>query len=261
VGRVTPGRHVPNARFDARPARLFDERLDALGVEAETSDMHDMHDALRIVGVSRVRSSARSITLPACAFHLNVGAPFRLRDAAIVIERGEAIVLARTERIERVANEPFEIVSAALFGAIPERLHLRAADLARGSLSALATRNTHVFPMDSYVRRALEQMRARLSHRWTIAELSRLVGLSRAPLTRRFVAALGAPPLRHLAELRMRAAADRLRESDETLAEIAARVGYRSEFAFAKAFKRLFGVAPGVFRKGNALQTTMRAAA
>lgn len=106
---------------------------------------------------------------------------------------------------------------------------------------------------DGYVARALDAMKADPARRWTVSALARICGLSRAAFARRFTRALGVSPLRWLTEHRLRLAQERLRETDLTLAAIAAELGYTSEFAFAKAFKRLFGIAPGLFRRRVAL--------
>jgi AraC-like DNA-binding protein len=103
--------------------------------------------------------------------------------------------------------------------------------------------------VDSYVERALAAMSREPSRRWTVAALARVAGLSRAAFARRFERATGTTPLRHLADLRLRRAATRLVTTDARLAEVAIDIGYATEFSFAKAFKRAFGVAPGVFRK------------
>lgn len=107
---------------------------------------------------------------------------------------------------------------------------------------------------DRRIARALELMQARPTERWTVAALARAAGLSRAAFARRFLGELGVPPLRHLTELRMRRAARRLAESDDSLAAIAAEVGYDSEFAFSRAFKRHMGEAPGGFRRRSRMQ-------
>jgi AraC-like DNA-binding protein len=99
------------------------------------------------------------------------------------------------------------------------------------------------------VARALAAMRADPARRWTVAALGRVAGLSRAVFAKRFLEQVGVPPLRWLAEHRAALAQERLRETDLKLAAIAAEVGYLCEFAFAKAFKRLVGVAPGLFRR------------
>lgn len=102
---------------------------------------------------------------------------------------------------------------------------------------------------DAHVARALDAMRADPARRWTVAALGRVAGLSRAALARRFTSALGVSPLRWLAEHRLGLARERLVETELSLAAIAGDIGYRCEFAFAKAFKRLVGLPPGVFRR------------
>ncbi|MFD7735782.1 AraC family transcriptional regulator [Kitasatospora phosalacinea] len=84
---------------------------------------------------------------------------------------------------------------------------------------------------------------------WTVAGLAARAGLSRAAFARRFAATVGLPPLRYLTWWRMADAARLLRETDAPLRTVAARLGYTSEFAFAAAFKRAHGRAPGVYRR------------
>ncbi|UGT40024.1 AraC family transcriptional regulator [Nocardia yamanashiensis] len=86
---------------------------------------------------------------------------------------------------------------------------------------------------------------------WTVPELSVVAGVSRATLARRFTATVGEPPLSYVTRWRMLTAARLLRESDTPLASIARKVGYQSEFAFAKAFKREYGLAPGQYRRAE----------
>ena len=86
---------------------------------------------------------------------------------------------------------------------------------------------------------------------WTVATLAAEAGLSRAPFARRFTTLLGQPPLTYLTWWRMTTAARLLRESDAPLSAIAAKVGYTSEFAFANAFKRQYGTAPGRYRRAE----------
>jgi AraC-like DNA-binding protein len=84
---------------------------------------------------------------------------------------------------------------------------------------------------------------------WTVEELGVRAGLSRAAFSRRFTALVGRPPLAYLTWWRMTVAAGLLRDADAPLGAVAARVGYTSEFAFANAFKREYGVAPGRYRR------------
>ncbi|NUP25930.1 MAG: AraC family transcriptional regulator [Nocardia sp.] len=76
------------------------------------------------------------------------------------------------------------------------------------------------------------------AHPWTVATLAAEAGLSRSAFSRRFTGTTGQPPLTYLGWWRSMVAAKLLRRSDAPLSEIARRVGYSSEFAFANAFKR-----------------------
>jgi AraC-like DNA-binding protein len=84
---------------------------------------------------------------------------------------------------------------------------------------------------------------------WTVEALGAQAGLSRAAFARRFTTLVGQPPLTYLTWWRLTAAARLLRDTDAPLAAVAARCGYTSEFAFAKAFKREYGTAPGRYRR------------
>jgi AraC-like DNA-binding protein len=84
---------------------------------------------------------------------------------------------------------------------------------------------------------------------WTLDTLARATGTPRATLTRRFAALTGQSPMAYVTSWRMAVAARMLREGDATLRRIAQEVGYDSEFAFARAFKRTTGQAPGQYRK------------
>jgi len=84
---------------------------------------------------------------------------------------------------------------------------------------------------------------------WTVERLAALSGLSRTTFARRFTATMGLPPLAYLTWWRLSRAAQLLASGDAALATIARRVGYTSEFAFANAFKREFGISPGRYRR------------
>ncbi|MFO0568587.1 MAG: AraC family transcriptional regulator [Polyangiaceae bacterium] len=84
---------------------------------------------------------------------------------------------------------------------------------------------------------------------WTVATLASKVGMSRSTFAGRFAELVGEPPLHYVTRWRMQRAASLLREGKATLADIAGRVGYESEAAFSKAFKRWVGTAPGAYRK------------
>ena len=103
-------------------------------------------------------------------------------------------------------------------------------------------------PQDPAVGAALRALHTRPEHPWTVAELAREAALSRAALARRFTAEVGSPPLAYLTAWRMRLAREALLEDGGTLAAVARQVGYASEYAFAAAFKREVGEAPGRWR-------------
>jgi AraC-like DNA-binding protein len=101
---------------------------------------------------------------------------------------------------------------------------------------------------DPHVGAALRAMHAEPARQWTVADLAAEATLSRSAFARRFTELLGVGPLAYLTEWRMALARERLRESDDRLAAIAHPLGYGSEFAFAAAFKRHHGAAPGRWR-------------
>ncbi len=102
---------------------------------------------------------------------------------------------------------------------------------------------------DGAIGQALRDIHARPGHPWTVERLAARSGLSRSVFAQRFTALVGEPPVAYLTWWRMTSAGRMLRESDAPLRNVAERVGYTSEFAFAKAFKRAYGVAPGTYRR------------
>ncbi|GAB2898869.1 AraC family transcriptional regulator [Paraburkholderia jirisanensis] len=105
---------------------------------------------------------------------------------------------------------------------------------------------------DRFVGRALAVMHAQPAHCWTVDELARKVGLSRSALAQRFSELLGQPPMQYLASWRLMIAAQELVNGTKTLAAIAEQIGYESEAAFNRAFKREFGMPPAGWRKSRA---------
>jgi AraC-like DNA-binding protein len=102
---------------------------------------------------------------------------------------------------------------------------------------------------DRHVGRALALLHERPAHDWTLDDLGREAGLSRSALHQRFVQLIGQPPMQYLANWRMQVASGLLRNTNATVATIALEVGYDSEAAFARAFKRLVGVPPAAWRR------------
>jgi AraC-like DNA-binding protein len=124
------------------------------------------------------------------------------------------------------------------------RWHLRyLSDGRRGWLAALN---------DAQVGRAITLFHAEPARPWTVDELAQRVAMSRAAFANRFVELVGEPPMQYLTGWRMHLARRLLRDSTLTLAGVAGRVGYESEAAFNRAFRRLVGTPPATWRRAEA---------
>lgn len=104
---------------------------------------------------------------------------------------------------------------------------------------------------DPVVGRALALLHARPAEDWTLARLAREAGASRSTLAERFACFVGLPPMQYLARWRIQRAARRLAEDREKISAVAHAVGYASEAAFSRAFKKATGVAPAEWRNGR----------
>jgi len=104
---------------------------------------------------------------------------------------------------------------------------------------------------DPYVARALALFHRDIARTWTVDELGRAIGLSRSALADRFTRVIGVAPMNYLANWRMQVAAQKLRTTSASLANVANTVGYESEAAFSRAFKKTFGMAPATWRRSN----------
>ena len=102
---------------------------------------------------------------------------------------------------------------------------------------------------DPQIGRALALLHARPTEAWTAESLALEVGMSRSVFAERFSSVVGQPPIRYLALWRMHIAAQHLRDGHRSVAQVGASIGYESEAAFSRAFKRQFGESPGTWRK------------
>jgi AraC-like DNA-binding protein len=102
---------------------------------------------------------------------------------------------------------------------------------------------------DRQIGRAITLIHREPARAWTVASLARELAMSRSAFAARFTELVGEPVMHYVARWRMQVALGSLRDEGATVAELAARLGYRSEAAFARAFKRVTGVAPGAVRK------------
>jgi AraC family transcriptional regulator, alkane utilization regulator len=104
---------------------------------------------------------------------------------------------------------------------------------------------------DPHVSRVLGLMHAEPARPWTVDELGREAGVSRSALTERFGLLIGEPPMQYLTRWRLALGARALKEGSEPVLHVAQRVGYESEAAFNRAFKREFGTPPAAWRRNS----------
>jgi AraC-like DNA-binding protein len=109
---------------------------------------------------------------------------------------------------------------------------------------------------DRHVGHALSLLHSQPAREWTLDELAKEVGLSRSALAERFTLFVGLPPIQYLAKWRMQMAAGLLTDGQASIAQVAVEVGYDSEAAFSRAFKKIVGVPPATWRKSRAESAT-----
>jgi AraC-like DNA-binding protein len=102
---------------------------------------------------------------------------------------------------------------------------------------------------DRQIGRAIALIHREPERRWTVASLAHELAMSRSAFAARFTELVGEPVMQYVARWRMQVALSALRDEGATVGELASRLGYRSEAAFARAFKRVMGFAPGSVRR------------
>ena len=104
---------------------------------------------------------------------------------------------------------------------------------------------------DPALARTLREIHVDVARRWTVEQLARTAGMSRAVFAERFTRTIGIPPMQYLVEWRVSLAKDMLRTGHPSLADVAEKVGYQSASAFSTAFARLTGRSPSEFSRGG----------
>ncbi|MDB6062911.1 MAG: AraC family transcriptional regulator [Verrucomicrobiaceae bacterium] len=102
---------------------------------------------------------------------------------------------------------------------------------------------------DARIAKVLQAMHSTPQHSWTLAILAEVAGMSRSALAERFAHLIGEPPIQYLTRWRMHLAALQFTNGEKRTAIVAESVGYQSEIAFAKTFKRFLGVSPAAYRR------------
>jgi len=160
-------------------------------------------------------------------------------------------VLTSTVREILTLADAAEPGTELMLGRLMELLFVEVVRRYAGRLPANAT-GWFAALNDPLVGRALQFVHADPTRRWTVDDLAREAGSSRSVLAERFNEVLGQAPIEYVTNWRMQLASERIRNSADSFAAIAADVGYGSLPAFNRAFKRVTGMTPGQLREGSA---------
>lgn len=133
---------------------------------------------------------------------------------------------------------------------LPELVLLETLRLHLATVAAIDTRWMAALA-DPVLAPALARLHAAPDHRWTVQRLAETAAVSRSALDERFRQVLGRSPIRYLADWRMHLAENLLATTGHSVAAVAHRVGYDSEEAFSRAFKRVHAMAPGTWRRAQ----------
>jgi AraC-like DNA-binding protein len=134
------------------------------------------------------------------------------------------------------------LVEIMLIEALRWRLALETDAPIAGLLAGLA---------DSRIALALRLIHQDVARQWTIEELARQIGMSRAAFSARFTSVLGVPTMEYVARWRMALAKNMLWHDGRSLGEVAHAIGYQSPSAFSAAFNRSVGITPGIFARAG----------
>lgn len=186
----------------------------------------------------------------------------RIAEAAVVPVGGESDIIARmpadaTTWLETTLRYVINLAHSTDIGNSPvmaRLVEMLFVELVRRYMEQLPAEQTGWLAglKDPHVGRAVELLHAEPARNWTVDELAHQVGMSRSALASRFNDLLGETPMRYLAGWRMHVAMQHLSEGSRSIPDIAELVGYDSEAAFNRAFKRHTGQPPAAWRKAAA---------
>jgi AraC family transcriptional regulator, alkane utilization regulator len=167
----------------------------------------------------------------------------------IRVDRGEAAAwLASSVKLTLAEEASPRAGSTVMLAKLSELMFVEAL---RNYVEALPQEQTGWLAglRDRYVGRALTLMHTRPANPWTVDLLAKEVALSRSALAERFTGLLGQPPMQYLTRWRLQLAAQMLHTERRGIGAVASDVGYESEAAFNRAFKREFGTPPAAWRR------------
>jgi AraC-like DNA-binding protein len=176
-----------------------------------------------------------------------LGALPRMLRVALGQQPGAAWILGTIQRAAEETRSP-RAGTEAVLAKLSELLFVEAIRCHLESLPA-DQRSWLAGLRDPQVSRALRLLHGEPARAWTVEELGQEAGISRSALGERFTQLIGEPPMQYLTRWRLALAARALREGDEPVVRIAGDVGYESEAAFNRAFKREFGMPPATWRR------------
>jgi AraC-like DNA-binding protein len=214
---------VPLNEFRKRPPPPTGVGTTAIVCASYRSDVHITRQMLRVLPPVMHLPASQARSIP----HL-----------AAVIDLATAEIVEPGPGRELLITYLFDALFLYLL-----RAWLKVSKLEVGWLAAL---------QDRCVSRTLARMHADPARPWTVDDLAAEAGISRATFSRRFSKRMGEAPLSYLTRWRMSLAMQMLAETRAPLATLARNVGYDSEFAFSRAFKRYYGAAPSFFRQSSA---------
>jgi AraC-like DNA-binding protein len=206
-------------------------------------------------GTRRIGGRGAPTSIVAAFFELDRAPPPLLgRSSEVVVLSGDASregpLVAATIALVLAELESPGPASVLLLQRLADVLVVQAMRSLTKQRSCQAQRQQGLVALsDPPIHKALSLMHAQVGHAWSVAELAARVGLSRSGFAARFTELVGEPPLQYLARWRVTRAAELLRDTDEAVSTIAARVGYDSTPSFNKAFKRWQGTSPGAYRR------------
>lgn len=176
----------------------------------------------------------------------------RLLPPLILVKADQSQTLALRTTLNMVASEMAESVPGS--GVVVNRLaDVLFIQCLRAYIASSEARNNGLLPaiFDPQVGVALKSMHAKIDAPWTVETLASACGMSRSAFALRFKELVGETPLEYLTRWRMQKATTLLQQGDQKLIDVARSVGYDSDAAFSKAFKRVVQASPRHFRRQN----------